>query len=173
MDIDAALATVRQLFDAAVAAVDVRAAVRRSLRLEGDRLTVAGTDITLPLAPGGRLTVVAVGKAAAAMAAEAEEVLGERIASGLAITKHGHGGPTRAIAVREAGHPTPDEAGLAAARELASSLAGGTPDDVVLCLISGGGSALLTSPVDGITLDDLRATTAALLAAGANINELN
>ena len=173
MDLEAALATVRQLFDAAVAAVDVRAAVRRSLRLEGDRLIVAGTEIALPLAPGGRLTVVAVGKAAAAMAAAAEEILGDRITGGLAITKHGHGGPTRSIAVREAGHPTPDEAGLAAARELASALAGGTPDDVVLCLISGGGSALLTSPVDGITLDDLRATTAALLAAGANINELN
>src|SRR5436190_12864456 len=146
MDLDAALATVRQLFDAAVAAVDVRAAVRRSLRLEGDRLIVAGTEIALPLAPGGRLTVVAVGKAAAAMAAAAEEVLGDRITGGLAITKHGHGGPTCSIAVRAAGHPTPDEAGPAAARELASSLAGRTPDDVVVRLISGGGSALLTSP---------------------------
>src|ERR687886_2307623 len=89
----------------------------------------------------------AVGKAGAAMAAAAEEVVGDRLSVGLAITKYGHGGPASPgggrIAVREAGHPTPDEAGLSAARELRELLAGTAEDDVVVCLISGGGSALL------------------------------
>ena len=173
MDLDSTMRTVRELFDAAVVAVDVRTATARSLRLAEDRLVVAGTDLVVPLARGGRLIVVAVGKAAAAMAAAAEEVLGERIAAGLAITKWGHGEPTRLVAVREAGHPTPDEAGLAAAAELRALLTNLGPDDVVLCLISGGGSALLTAPVEPITLAELRDTTARLLAAGATINELN
>ncbi len=175
MELDAAMATVRALFDAAVARVDVAAAVRRSLRLDGDALVVespSGT-MSLPLMPGGRVLVVAVGKAAAAMAAAAEEVLGERLGAGLAITKYGHGGPVARVEVREAGHPTPDEAGLAAARELGELLAGTTEHDVVVCLISGGGSALLTAPAEEISLADLRATTAALLEAGATINELN
>ena len=118
MTTDEALRTIRELFAAAVAAVDVRAAVRRALRLTGDRLLVPDAGLDLPLAAGGRVIVVAVGKAAAAMAAEAEEVLGDRISAGLALTKYGCGEPTARIPVREAGHPTPDEAGLAAASEL-------------------------------------------------------
>ncbi len=172
MDLEAAVRVTRELFDAAVAAVDVRAAVRRTLRLEGHRLVIAGTDLVLPLGRR-RLIVVAVGKAAAAMAAAAEEVLDGRIAAGLAITKRGHGEATNIIPVREGGHPTPDEAGLAAAAELRALLAGLGPDDLVLCLLSGGGSALLTAPVEPVTLADLHETTARLLAAGANINELN
>src|SRR5687767_13009645 len=130
MDPDHALRTVRQLFDAAVAAADVRAAVGRSLRLDGDRLLAPEAGIALPLKPGGRLLVVAVGKAAAAMAAAAEEVLVDRIGGRLALTKYGCGEPTRVIPVREAGHPTPDEAGLAAATELRALLTGLWPDDV-------------------------------------------
>lgn len=173
MDLDQAQRTVRELFDAAVAAVDVRAAVRRSLRLNGERLLAPEAGLALPLRPGGRLLVVAVGKAAAPMAAAAEEVLGDRVAGGLALTKYGHAEPTRRLPVREAGHPTPDEAGLAAAAELRALLTGLGPDDLVLCLISGGGSALLTAPAAPVTLADLRETTARLLAAGATINELN
>src|SRR5918998_4560533 len=123
MELEAAMATVRTLFDAAVARVDVAAAVRRSLRLDGDALVVESPfgTMSLPLMPGDRVLVVAVGKAAAAMAVAAEEVLGDRLGAGLAITKYGHGGPVPSgrggIVVREAGHPTPDEAGLAAAGE--------------------------------------------------------
>jgi len=116
---------------------------------------------------------VAVGKAAGAMAAEAEAILGDRIAAGLALTKHGHGEVTRRIPSREGGHPTPDEAGLAATGELRALLHDLRPDDLVLCLLSGGGSALLTAPTPPITLADLGTTTDLLLAAGANINELN
>ena len=173
MDLASAQQTVRELFAAAIAAVDVRAAVRRAISVEGDRLVIADAELELSLADTGRIIVVGVGKAAAAMACAAEEALGDRVSAGLALTKYGCAVPTRAIPVREAGHPTPDEAGLLAAAELRGLLGGLTARDLVLCLISGGGSALLTAPAAPITLAELRATTGLLLAAGANINELN
>ena len=173
MDLAAAQGTTRALFDAAIAAVDVRAALARSLRVENERLVVPPAAFEIPLSAIGRLIVVAVGKAAAAMAAAAEDLLGDRISGGLALTKYGHGQATRAIPVREAAHPTPDAAGLAAAAELCTLLSDLTPDDLVICLISGGGSALLTAPAAPISLADLQVTTSLLLAAGANINELN
>ncbi|MFN8513842.1 MAG: glycerate-2-kinase family protein [Chloroflexia bacterium] len=173
MNLEAAQQTVRELFDAAIAAVDVRAAVRRAIRVEGGRLGIAEAGFEAELDELGRIVVVAVGKAAAGMAAAAEEALGDRVDGGLALTKYGSAAPTRLIPVREAGHPTPDEAGLAAATELRGICGGLTERDLVLCLISGGGSALLTAPAAPITLEELRATTGLLLAAGANINELN
>src|SRR4051794_11453964 len=173
MDLDTAKQTTRALFDAAVAAVDVRAAVGRALRVEGERLTIPDAGFALPLAAIGHIVVVAVGKAAAAMAAAAEEALGDRISASLALTKYGHGEATRRTPVYEASHPIPDEAGLVAAAKLRDLCSGLAPDDLVLCLISGGGSALLTAPVAPITLADLRATTGQLLTAGANINDLN
>ncbi len=163
----------RALFDAAVAAVDVRAAVAHALQVNGDILTIAPVGLTYDLGRGGNIIVIAVGKAAAAMAAEAETILGDHLTTGLALTKYGHGEATRHIPVREAGHPTPDEAGVAAASELQQLVGGLTEADLVLCLISGGGSALLTAPVAPITLADLQGVTARLLAAGANIDELN
>jgi hydroxypyruvate reductase len=173
MNLDAAQQTIRELFAAAIAAVDVRAAVRRAIRVEGGRLVIPEAQFESALDDFGRVVIVAVGKAAAGMAAAAEEALGDRVHGGLALTKYGSAAPTRQVPVREAGHPTPDEAGLAAAVELRDLCGGLTERDLVLCLISGGGSALLTAPADPITLEDLRATTGLLLAAGANINELN
>ncbi len=173
MDLVIAQQTIRELFDAAIAAVDVRAAVRRSISINGDRLIIAEAELELSLAATGRIIVVGVGKAAAGMACAAEEALGDRVSAGLALTKYGCAVPTRLIPVREAGHPTPDEAGLLAAAELQALVGDLTERDLVLCLISGGGSALLTAPAAPITLAELRATTGLLLAAGANINELN
>lgn len=173
MDLDRATTQTRALFDAAIAAVDVRAAVARSIRIDGDLLTIPPADFSCRLSEVGRVVVLAVGKAAAAMTAEAEVILGDRISAGLALTKYGHGEPTRAIPVREAAHPTPDAAGLAAAAELRSLVANLSADDLVLCLISGGGSALLTAPAVPLSLAELQVTTRLLLAAGANINELN
>jgi glycerate 2-kinase len=162
--LDLALTVTRTIFDAAVSAVDARAAVARGIcEREGE----------LRVPAGGRLLVVAVGKAAARMARAAEDILGDRIAAGLGITKYGHGEPTSIVAIREASHPTPDAAGVTASMELAAMLQGATADDVVLCLVSGGGSALLTSPAPGITLAELSATTSALLASGAPIEEVN
>jgi glycerate 2-kinase len=176
VEIETALRTVREIFTAAVAAVDGQAAVKRALRIEGDRLVIPDADVTQPLGQG-RIIVVAIGKAAAAMAVAAEEVLGDHIAAGLAITKHGRAGQApgehHRIPVREAGHPTPDDAGLQAAAEMRALLSDLDERDLVLCLLSGGGSALLTAPAAPMTLDDLQAVTNALLEAGATINELN
>ena len=113
------------------------------------------------------------GKASGAMAAAAEEALGERIAGGLVAVKDGHGAPTRHIRLVEAGHPVPDARGAAAAAEILDLVAAAGTDDVVLVLISGGGSALLPAPVAPITLEEKQALTRLLLRAGANINQLN
>lgn len=127
----------------------------------------------LPPPPKGRLVVLGMGKAAASMAAAVEAHYGAANVEGLVVTRYGHGHKTRAIEVREASHPVPDQAGANAARELLSRAARLGPDDLALCLISGGGSALTTLPAEGITLDDMQGLTRALLASGATINDMN
>lgn len=92
---------------------------------------------------------------------------------GLVITRHSHGVPCRRIGVREAGHPVPDAAGIAATREMFSVLDGVTEDDLVLCLLSGGGSALLAAPPSGVSLEDLQALSQELLRSGATIAQIN
>lgn len=128
----------------------------------------------LPPPPRGRTVVVGAGKAAGAMASavEAHWPPGAPL-EGLVITRYGHGLPTRRVRIVEAGHPVPDEQGEAAAREtlaLAQSLG---PDDLLLALVSGGGSALLSLPAPGISMADLKAVTRELLACGAPIDEMN
>ncbi len=156
---------------AGLAAVEPAAAVRRHVALEGDALVVDGRRIEI----GGRLVLLAVGKAASAMARGALAVCGGRVDAGIVITKDGHGGeelPPR-LALVEAGHPIPDERGERATRralELAQGLGRG---DVLLTLISGGGSALLEAPRAPATLDALAETTGLLLRAGAPIEDLN
>jgi len=119
------------------------------------------------------LLVVGAGKAAAAMAACVEQHLPDADLSGLVITRHGHGMPTRRIEVVEAGHPLPDAAGLAAAQRLFDRVRTAKPEDQVLALISGGGSSLLSLPVEGVSLPDLQAVIHALLNSGAPIAEIN
>jgi hydroxypyruvate reductase len=123
----------------------------------------------------GRVFVVGAGKAGAPMAAAISERFRNKISDGLVIVKYDHLGnyAPEGITLKEAGHPVPDEAGLQAAQEIAAMLDQAGPDDTVLCLISGGGSALLTLPVEGLTLADLQDTTNSLLAAGSIINEIN
>jgi hydroxypyruvate reductase len=128
----------------------------------------------LPPPPRGRLIVAAAGKAAADMAACVERFYGDDVSlEGLAITRHGHGLPTRRIRVVEAGHPLPDEAGRAAAEALLDLARGATPEDHVLALLSGGGSSLLTLPAEGFNLADVQATVRELLNSGAPIAEIN
>src|SRR5215218_643736 len=93
--------------------------------------------------------------------------------SGLVVTRYGHAVPTRRIEVVEAAHPVPDEAGEQAARRILETVSGLAPNDLVLCLISGGGSALLPLPIEGLTLADKQAINRALLKSGAGINEMN
>lgn len=132
----------------------------------------------LPPRPPGRLIVIGAGKAAAAMAAAVEahydrDPRGLDGIDGAVVTRHGHGHPTRRIAVIEAGHPVPDRHGMMGARRLLELVHGLTADDHVLCLISGGGSALLTLPAAPITLDEMQGLTRALLRSGAAIGEMN
>lgn len=131
----------------------------------------------LPPAPAGRLVVVAIGKAAAAMAAAAEAHYARAAPatplSGLALTRYGHARPTRLVEVVEASHPVPDAAGLAASERLLALARGLGPDDLALVLLSGGGSALATLPIAGVSLADKQALTKALLASGAPISDIN
>ncbi|AWN35860.1 glycerate kinase type-2 family protein [Methylobacterium radiodurans] len=146
----------RRLFAAAVAAANPAVSLARHL----------------PGPPRGRTIVIGAGKAAAAMA-RAVETAWQGELSGLVVTRYGHGTPTSCIEVVEAAHPVPDAAGEAAARRILDLVAGLTPDDLVLCLISGGGSSLLSLPAPGLTLVDKQAVNRALLKSGAAIGEMN
>ena len=126
----------------------------------------------LPTPPKGRTIVVGAGKAAAAMAASVEAHWRGPL-EGLVVTRYGHGAPTKSVKVVEASHPVPDEAGPAAARAMLDLVDGLTPDDLVLALISGGGSALLALPGGEVTLADKQAINRALLKSGAHIGEMN
>jgi hydroxypyruvate reductase len=155
-------ALLRELFDAAVAAADPAHCLPAWLPDPPDSAR-------------GRTVIVGAGKAAAAMARAVEDHWRgdpERV-SGIVVTRYGHGLPTRRIEVVEASHPAPDTAGQVAAARILETVRGLTADDLVLVLLSGGGSALLAAPMAGITLDEKRAVTRALLACGAGIGEIN
>jgi len=126
----------------------------------------------LPETPRGRLIVIGTGKASAAMAQAVERNWPGDV-SGLVVTRYGYAVPCERIEIVEAAHPVPDAAGMEAARRLLSLVAGLSSDDTVLCLISGGGSALLPLPLDGIMLADKQAVNRALLKSGASIGEMN
>jgi glycerate 2-kinase len=150
----------RAIFDAALAAGDVRPLVRRALA-------------TVHPPETGRLIVVGAGKASGAMAAAVEEAWGDRVAEGLVAVKDGYVAPTSRVQLAEAGHPVPDERGAAAARAIRALVEAATADDLVMVLLSGGGSALTPAPAPPVTLADKQAVTRLLLSAGANINQLN
>ena len=126
----------------------------------------------LPAPPKGRTVVVGAGKAAAVMARSVEENWATPV-EGLVVTRYGHAVPCGAVEVVEAAHPVPDAAGEGAAMRILEAVRGLGSDDLVLCLISGGGSALLTLPAPGLTLEDKKAVNTALLRSGANISEMN
>jgi hydroxypyruvate reductase len=121
----------------------------------------------------GRVLVVGAGKASGAMAVAVEEAWPARVAEGLVVVKDGHRAPTRRIRLVEAGHPVPDERGAQAARDILALVRSASADDLVLVLVSGGASALTPAPAAPITLGDKQAVTRLLLAAGADINQLN
>jgi hydroxypyruvate reductase len=156
MSLQAIPSFLRNLFDAAVASAQPSRCLPQHL----------------PLPPKGRLIVVGAGKASAAMA-QAVEAHWPGPLAGLVITRYGYDAPCNRIEVVEAAHPVPDEAGLAASQRLCSLVTGLSADDLVLCLISGGGSSLLTLPAPGLTLADKQALNRALLASGASISEMN
>jgi glycerate 2-kinase len=162
----------QRIVRAAVAAVDPERLIRDSLGLEGSRLTLRGTPaVLLPEAGGVRL--LAAGKAAPAMAASAAAILGPRLLGGSVAAPPGHAPPIGGLEVWEAGHPVPTIHSVAAAASALWEARSAGPNDLLLCLLSGGASALWTAPEAGLTLDDLRLTTTALLRAGAPIAEVN
>jgi len=126
----------------------------------------------LPAAPKGRTIVVGAGKASAAMAKTFEDHWPDEL-SGLVVTRYGYAVPCKRIEIVEATHPVPDAAGLAAAKRILTCVSGLTADDLVVPLISGGGSALLALPAEGLTLDDKQTVSRALLKSGATISEMN
>ncbi len=160
-----------EIFQAAVRDVDPAEAIRRHVGREDARLRIDGE--TIDLTRVGRIVVVGCGKAGAPMAAAVEAILGDRIAGGVVVTKYGHLQATAKIRIHEAGHPVPDAAGVAGAQAILESLRGLRPEDLVLVLISGGGSALTPAPVPGVTLEEKQALTKTLLACGADIREMN
>jgi glycerate 2-kinase len=155
-------ASVTRILSAALDAVDPAAAVRRAVAY-----------LNLDLEPGGRIFVIAIGKASVPMADAMTEILGGRLTGGVIITKHAPSKFCSTLTVIEGGHPVPDERSLAAGAKIHKLLSGLTAADLVFCLISGGGSALVASPVDGVTLSDLQSLTADLLACGARVDEIN
>jgi glycerate 2-kinase len=161
----------RDVLAAALAAVAPRTAVHRHLHRDGDRLVADGA--MYDLTRYRRVRVVGAGKASGAMAAAVEDLLGDHIDDGLVVVKDGYGAPTSRITLREGGHPVPDARGLAATTELLGLLRDLHADDLLLVLLSGGGSALLEQPVPGVDLAALQATTDLLLRAGAAIAEVN
>jgi glycerate 2-kinase len=146
----------RSLFNAAVAAADPAVRVPQYL----------------PVPPKGRTIVVGAGKASAAMAAAVEAHWPQAL-EGLVVTRYGHGVPCKRIEIVEAAHPVPDRAGNEAAARIVRMVQGLSADDLVLCLISGGGSALLAAPADGLTLSDKQDINRQLLASGAPISVMN
>jgi len=160
-----------RVFHSALAAVDPEEAIRRHLRLEAGTLSVGGQRYELNA--GDRILVVGAGKAVAPMAKALEDLLGDRITAGILVVKDGHGLPLKKIRIQEAGHPVPDARGVAGTLEILNLLEGAGERDLVVCLISGGGSALLIAPSEGIPLADKQTTTKDLLACGATIHEIN
>ena len=157
---------------AALAAVEPGEAVRRALRVDSDGFVL--NDRHYPFARWRRAVVIGAGKASAPMAAAVEDVLGGGLPiEGSVTVRYGHTAPTRDVRIREAGHPMPDAAGVSSTRAIADLLETVDEGDLVICVISGGGSALLTLPAEGISLGDLQQTTDALLRSGATINEVN
>ena len=150
----------------------------RGLLEESFRAAVAAADPLhilaphLPAPPRGRTFVAAAGKAAASMALAVEKSYRGNL-EGIAITRYGHGLPTRKIRVVEAGHPVPDESGEAAAREILEKTKQLQADDLLLALLSGGGSSLLSLPAPDIPMEELKAVTRELLRSGAAIQEMN
>ncbi len=161
----------RRIFERAIGAVNPCNILSKSISLQRNLLKVGKRSYAL--CRFDRIFVAGAGKASAAMAANLEKILGSRIDGGIVNVKYGHGRKLRYIRVQEAGHPLPDEKGLCGTREILLLLSNLTERDLVIFLISGGGSALLPSPLPGMTLEEKQRVTDLLLKCGAKIQEIN
>jgi hydroxypyruvate reductase len=158
-------------FRAGISAADPESAVVEHLQIDGDQICFNGEKTSLSAID--KIWVVGFGKAAANMARGVESVLGERIHDGIVVTKYGHGASLDKIKVLEAGHPVPDSAGVVATSKIIDMVQRAGPDDLVIFLVSGGGSALLVQPREGISLDDKQTITGLLLRKAVPIEQMN
>jgi glycerate 2-kinase len=163
--------SIARILAASIRAVEPGAAVERFVSRSGDILNVAGREYDL--ANFRHISLLGIGKAAVAMSTRLASILGERLQSGLVITKHASGIADFPFAILKGGHPIPDVHSLEAGQKTLEFVSSLSQDDLLLCLISGGGSALVTTPLEGILLEDLQALTSAFLACGARIDEIN
>ncbi len=163
----------QRILAAALQAVDPALAIRKHLARSGDSLITPNRSYDLLAFHS--IYVIGAGKAGARMAHAVSDLLGDCLTCGVVIVKEGYEGtaPLAGIEIMPAGHPYPDERGLHATRRICSLVENATENDLALCLLSGGGSALLTHPAPGISLDDLVHLTGALLSSGASIHEIN
>jgi len=159
------------IFRASLDAADPSACIRRNLALTGRTLRVG--EVCYDLADFSRTIVVGAGKASVPMARAVEAILGDHLTGGVITTKYGHSGPLGRIEVNEAGHPLPDQKSVEGTERMIRWLEEADERTLVLCLLSGGGSALMASPAEGITLEEKQQTTQLLLECGARIDEIN
>ena len=161
----------KDIFYAGLQAVNPIDAMKRHVKLEANILRVGTSQYDVTTFQN--IYVVGGGKASASMAHAIEDILGDRVSKGFVNVKYDHLAPTHTIRIHEAGHPVPDEAGVQGTQQIVDLLASATENDLVICLISGGGSALLPDPALGITLREKQKMTQLLLDCGATINEIN
>jgi hydroxypyruvate reductase len=160
-----------EIFQAGLKAVDPVIAIQRNVQRRDDELMIA--DRHYDLKHYENIFIVGAGKAVAPMAKALEDLLEDRISDGVIVVKDGHGLPLERVKVCEGGHPVPNEGGVRGTEEILSLVKAAGERDLVICLISGGGSALLIAPPKNISLEDKQAATKLLLACGATIHELN
>jgi hydroxypyruvate reductase len=162
---------IARILAAGLDAVDPGEAVGRFVQRENDKLRIANK--LYPLEKDRRTFIIAFGKASLPMAESLADILGDRLTGGVVIPKHATGRTLNLLTIMEGGHPVPDERSLAAGQRVIELLSDLRNDDLVICLISGGGSALMAAPVESVTLSDMQALTSALLACGAWLDEIN
>lgn len=160
-----------RIFYEGISAVDPKICIHRCCRLENNRLKVNGLEYDLKRY--NQILIVGAGKASASMAGAMEEILQEKITTGIVIVKYDHGTDLKKIRLVEAGHPIPDENSMAGAKQLLHTLKDRDEKTLVICLISGGGSALMSLPARGLSLKDKQKTSEILLGCGATIHEIN
>jgi glycerate 2-kinase len=161
----------KQIYQAGLDAVDPYQAILKYLRIEGDKLIIG--ELSVPLIQLSRIFVIGAGKASAYMAQAVEKVLPDKLTDGIISVKDGHAKPTQKIRIHEASHPQLDSRSIANGKQMLKYCQQATEEDLVLCLISGGGSALMEVLPPGIALEDLQATTQILMHQGADIVALN
>lgn len=159
------------IFLAGVESVKPDNLLNRFISIRGNTLQIE--EILFDLSSIKNIFIVGAGKASAAMAQTVESILGSRITAGHIITKYEHAVPLKFIETTEAGHPVPDENGIKGTENILTIVKKAEKDDLVICLISGGGSALLADVPEGCTIEDLKKVSSILLKTGANINEMN